>query len=100
MSLDSVSEIDSHLEALAPPPMKISAEELSDKRVPLRQRDFCAHLYVEVQDCLWKSKYAPWACGDEKHHYEQCQYDDYKRRMKVAALERRKRELLAKGDSA
>ncbi|KAJ9118907.1 hypothetical protein QFC24_005870 [Naganishia onofrii] len=45
-----------------------SQSELDASRVPLGWRDQCsAH----------KTLYAPWACEDERHGYEKCQYDEY-----------------------
>ncbi|KAJ7785217.1 NADH-ubiquinone oxidoreductase B18 subunit-domain-containing protein [Mycena maculata] len=62
-----------------------SQEELKAHRVPVQWRDGCSALVIPLNICRRKSLYMPWECEHERHAYEKCQYDDYIRRMKVAA---------------
>ncbi|KAF5310952.1 hypothetical protein D9619_008089 [Psilocybe cf. subviscida] len=39
-------------------------------------------LLIPLNLCRRKNNYKPWDCHHERHAYEQCQYDDYVRRMK------------------
>ncbi|KXN69476.1 hypothetical protein CONCODRAFT_59317 [Conidiobolus coronatus NRRL 28638] len=74
--------------------MQVSPKELKDNRVPLHWRDYCAHLVIPLNKCRYDNYYKTWACQDEKHAYEKCQYDDLQRRM--AAL----KELKAQQNNA
>ncbi|KAH8915121.1 hypothetical protein BT69DRAFT_932247 [Atractiella rhizophila] len=47
-----------------------------------RYRDACSALLIDLNKCRQKNNYLNWKCGHERHTYEQCQYDDYIRRMK------------------
>ncbi|KAF9530271.1 NADH-ubiquinone oxidoreductase B18 subunit-domain-containing protein [Crepidotus variabilis] len=58
-------------------------EQLKANKVPLAWRDGCSALLLPLNVCRRKNNYKPWKCEHEKHVYEQCQYDDYVRRMKV-----------------
>ena len=57
-------------------------------RVDMVYRDFCAHLLMPLNECRRKSFYLPWKCGTERHAYELCQYQEYKRRVSMAEAER------------
>ncbi|KAF9291889.1 hypothetical protein BGZ68_001443 [Mortierella alpina] len=70
--------------------MTATQKEMQDARLPLGYRDFCAHLLIPLNKCRSETYYLPFKCGDERHVYEKCQYDDYLRRMK--ALEEQKRD--------
>ena len=70
--------------------MKVTWEEMSEARVPLEFRDYCAHLLIPLNKCRYDNYYLPWKCEKERHAYEMCQYRDYKRR--VALLEKEKKE--------
>ncbi|KAJ2143958.1 hypothetical protein EV180_002166, partial [Coemansia sp. RSA 518] len=67
------------------PEMKISAEEMASARIPLRYRDYCAHMLVPLNKCRHRTMYMPWKCTDERHAYEECQYHDFMRRSKMLA---------------
>ncbi|KYR02791.1 hypothetical protein DLAC_00256 [Tieghemostelium lacteum] len=56
-------------------------KELDDNNVPLNFRDFCSHLLIDLNNCRVKNYYLPWRCSEERHAYEQCQYDEYIIRM-------------------
>ncbi|ODQ55446.1 hypothetical protein SAICODRAFT_88710 [Saitoella complicata NRRL Y-17804] len=61
--------------------MSVSQEEMKAYRVPLGYRDNCAHLLIPLNSCRIKTLYAPWKCEDERHSYEKCQYEDFKKRV-------------------
>ncbi|KAI7869370.1 NADH-ubiquinone oxidoreductase B18 subunit family protein [Spinellus fusiger] len=65
------------------PEMKVSQEEMKKARIPLEYRDYCAHLLIPLNKCRGETFYLPWKCENERHIFEKCQYDDYKRRMLV-----------------
>ncbi|OZJ03801.1 NADH dehydrogenase [ubiquinone] 1 beta subcomplex subunit 7 [Bifiguratus adelaidae] len=65
------------------PEMKATQREMSDARIPIEYRDYCAHLLIPLNKCRTANYYLPWKCGDERHEYEKCQYQDYMRRMRA-----------------
>ncbi|ORZ37972.1 NADH-ubiquinone oxidoreductase B18 subunit-domain-containing protein [Catenaria anguillulae PL171] len=83
MTLD-VSDV-----TVAPPAMKVTKQQMADAQVPHIYRDFCAHLWIPLEKCRRDNLFAPWKCGDERHGYEECQYREYVRRMKIAELKKR-----------
>ena len=72
---------------------------MSEARLPLAYRDNCAHLLIPLNRCRFEEYYLPWKCqvsvagcvltrmadgsGDqtERHTYEKCQYDEFKKRV-------------------
>jgi NADH dehydrogenase (ubiquinone) 1 beta subcomplex subunit 7 len=62
-------------------------EELRAAKVPLGDRDYCAHLLIPLNECRRKALYMPWACGAQRHAYEKCLYFDYKKRVEARAEE-------------
>lgn len=100
MSLNSATTADQFAEA--------TREEMRDARLPLAYRDSCGHLLIPLNKCRRETFYAPWKCGvrslhnplfavtgviesvpraeadelqDERHSYEKCQYDEFKKRV-------------------
>ncbi|KAI9502663.1 hypothetical protein GGI25_003518 [Coemansia spiralis] len=67
------------------PEMKISAQEMAEARLPLRYRDYCAHLLVPLNKCRHRSMYLPWKCEPERHEYEKCQYEEFMNRSSMLA---------------
>ena len=63
-------------------------EELRAAKVPLGDRDYCAHLLIPLNECRRKSLYMPWACGAQRHAYEKCLYFDYKARAAAKTAEK------------
>ncbi|KAI0990348.1 hypothetical protein GJ496_000241 [Pomphorhynchus laevis] len=63
--------------------------ELRSKNVPLKSRDYCAHLYLEWNDCCIENFPFYFRCHGAKHNYGQCVYDDVILRMKEYERERR-----------
>ena len=74
--------------------MKVTHQQMKDARVPLNFRDYCAHLLIPLNECRVNTWYSPWKCGDLRHSYEKCQYEEYERRVKIAQI------LRAKGSSS
>ncbi|KAI9591851.1 putative NADH-ubiquinone oxidoreductase B18 subunit [Syncephalis fuscata] len=66
------------------PRMSASREDMKKNRVPLEWRDYCAHKLIPLNNCRYETCFMPWKCEEERHAYEKCQYDDYKRRMRLA----------------
>ncbi|KAH8424272.1 NADH dehydrogenase [ubiquinone] 1 beta subcomplex subunit 7 [Aspergillus melleus] len=58
-----------------------SRQEMSDARLPIQYRDTCAHLLIPLNRCRQQEYYLPWKCEDERHSYEKCQYDEFKKRV-------------------
>lgn len=56
--------------------MIATEEEMASAKLPLKYRDYCAHLYINYLAC--KKRKAPffYRCHHERHEYEQCQYDE------------------------
>lgn len=50
--------------------------------IPLAYRDRCSALLVPLNKCRVEGWYLPWNCQHERHIYEECQYLDFKRRVK------------------
>ncbi|KAG0172656.1 hypothetical protein DFQ28_007370 [Apophysomyces sp. BC1034] len=65
------------------PEMKATQQDMAKSRIPLEYRDYCAHLLLPLNKCRGETFYLPWKCENERHEYEKCQYDDYKRRMRA-----------------
>ncbi|KAL2038096.1 hypothetical protein N7G274_009043 [Stereocaulon virgatum] len=60
---------------------RATREEMSAARLPLAYRDSCAHLLIPLNRCRFEEYYLPWKCVDERHSYEKCQYDEFKKRV-------------------
>ncbi|KAI5119622.1 hypothetical protein M0805_007886 [Coniferiporia weirii] len=65
-----------------------SQTELKANKVPLGWRDQCSSLLVPLNVCRRDNMYVPWECENERHAYEECQYKDYMRRMKVLSKQK------------
>lgn len=66
------------------PPRRMiaSQEDMMAAKVPLRFRDYCAHLYMPLMECRYNTYKMPWKCKGEKHEWEECEMADYYRRMR------------------
>ena len=73
---------DHHHTPEAMPRKEQDLELLKEKRIPLNNRDTCAHLLVPLEDCRRASYFAPWKCTNERHIYEECQYIAWLDRVK------------------
>ncbi|KAF2201657.1 hypothetical protein GQ43DRAFT_440407 [Delitschia confertaspora ATCC 74209] len=65
----------------APGQQQATREEMSAARLPLAYRDSCAHLLIPLNRCRYEEYYLPWKCESERHTYEKCQYDEFKKRV-------------------
>ena len=56
--------------------MIATEEEMISAKLPLENRDYCAHLAIKFQQC--RKEVWPWAwkCAPEKHEYLSCQYEE------------------------
>ncbi|KAI9669496.1 MAG: hypothetical protein M1829_005085 [Trizodia sp. TS-e1964] len=64
--------------------------EMAAARLPLAYRDSCAGLLIPLNRCRFESYHLPWKCETERHSYEKCQYEEFKRRVKL--MEQRREE--------
>ncbi|KAF9880660.1 nadh-ubiquinone oxidoreductase b18 subunit family protein [Colletotrichum karsti] len=62
-------------------PPEATREEMRDAKLPLAYRDSCAGLLIPLNRCRADTFYLPWKCSDERHSYEKCQYDEFKKRV-------------------
>jgi NADH dehydrogenase (ubiquinone) 1 beta subcomplex subunit 7 len=58
-----------------------SRQAMSDARLSLAYRDSCAHLLIPLNRCRQEEYYLPWKCETERHTYEKCQYEEFKKRV-------------------
>lgn len=56
-------------------------EEMSAAQLPLQYRDSCANLLIPLNRCRYEQYYLPWKCETERHSYEKCQYEEFKKRV-------------------
>ncbi|KXH51812.1 NADH-ubiquinone oxidoreductase B18 subunit [Colletotrichum salicis] len=81
-------------------PREATREEMREAKLPLPYRDSCAGLLIPLNRCRVDTWYLPWKCNvrlprpyhsplssrpqsrpDERHSYEKCQYDEFKKRV-------------------
>ncbi|EXJ77116.1 NADH dehydrogenase (ubiquinone) 1 beta subcomplex 7 [Capronia epimyces CBS 606.96] len=74
---DAVGLGDDHATAPAP----ASREAMSEARLPMAYRDSCANLLIPLNKCRHETWYLPWKCETERHSYEKCQYEEFKKRV-------------------
>ncbi|KAF2238041.1 putative NADH-ubiquinone oxidoreductase B18 subunit [Viridothelium virens] len=56
-------------------------EQMSEAKLPLAYRDSCAHLLIPLNRCRYDQYFLPWKCETERHSYEKCQYEEFKKRV-------------------
>jgi NADH dehydrogenase (ubiquinone) 1 beta subcomplex subunit 7 len=74
---------------------------MAEAKLPLAYRDSCAHLLIPLNKCRYDEYYLPWKCEvrprgrasrsnlkkltlsaqNERHSYEKCQYEEFKKRV-------------------
>ena len=56
--------------------MIATEEQMMSAKLPLENRDYCAHLALKILEC--RKEVWPWAykCTPEKHEYLNCQYEE------------------------
>ncbi|XP_066908202.1 NADH dehydrogenase [ubiquinone] 1 beta subcomplex subunit 7 [Halyomorpha halys] len=69
--------------------MVATEEEMRSAKIPLDKRDYCAHKLLEFLAC--RNKNYPWVvkCHHEKHHYLECEYQEFLDRTKDYEREKR-----------
>ncbi|ORY69113.1 NADH-ubiquinone oxidoreductase B18 subunit-domain-containing protein [Pseudomassariella vexata] len=60
---------------------RATREEMRDAKLPIAYRDSCAGLLIPLNRCRVDTYYLPWKCNDERHSYEKCQYEEFKKRV-------------------
>ncbi|XP_053602800.1 NADH dehydrogenase [ubiquinone] 1 beta subcomplex subunit 7 [Plodia interpunctella] len=74
-----------------PREMIAKEEDLVSARILPKYRDYCAHYLMEYHQCRYKNMPLLYKCAHEKHHYLNCEQQDYVLRMKEFERERRLR---------
>ncbi|KAG5881793.1 hypothetical protein JTB14_037090 [Gonioctena quinquepunctata] len=71
--------------------MIATEEEMRSAKLPLEDRDYCAHLNLKFRAC--RRDNFPWVvnCEHEKHAFLNCKYEDFLIRMKEYEREKRLR---------
>lgn len=56
--------------------MVATEEEMISAKIPLENRDYCAHILMKYQKC--RNDVWPWAykCHHEKHEYMTCEFEE------------------------
>jgi NADH dehydrogenase (ubiquinone) 1 beta subcomplex subunit 7 len=54
---------------------------MSSARLPIQYRDSCAGLLIPLNKCRHEQSFLPWKCETERHSYEKCQYEEFKKRV-------------------
>uniref|UniRef100_A0A1I8ETT0 NADH dehydrogenase [ubiquinone] 1 beta subcomplex subunit 7 n=1 Tax=Wuchereria bancrofti TaxID=6293 RepID=A0A1I8ETT0_WUCBA len=73
-----------------PREMKATWEEMDHWKLEFGDRDYCAHLLINLKKC--QRQYAPFShyyCTDDYHGWQNCEYEDHILRMKEFERERR-----------
>ncbi|KAG4071425.1 hypothetical protein HA402_011579 [Bradysia odoriphaga] len=63
--------------------------EMESAKIPIQDRDYCAHKLIEYRACRADVFPFVYKCHHEKHDYLNCEYDDYILRMKEFEREKR-----------
>lgn len=50
--------------------------EMVSAKLPLEERDYCAHTKIDYLRCIADVWPFPYKCAHEKHAQAQCQYDE------------------------
>mmetsp|Transcript_4470 Transcript_4470/g.6252 ORF Transcript_4470/g.6252 Transcript_4470/m.6252 type:complete len:113 (+) Transcript_4470:387-725(+) len=61
--------------------MLTSREEMKQTNLPLRLRDYCAHLAIPLKECGYRNYFLPGKCDHELHAWEKCRYHEFLRTM-------------------
>ena len=66
--------------------------EMDSVNMHPKNRDYCAHKYIELKACLKNTMPFYWNCWGKRHEYSDCLFDDLVLRMKEWERERRLNE--------
>ncbi|XP_017156122.1 NADH dehydrogenase [ubiquinone] 1 beta subcomplex subunit 7 [Drosophila miranda] len=80
--------------------MIATQEEMESVKLPLEDRDYCAHKLIAYQACRSDKFPFVYQCAHEKHEFLTCEYEDYVLRMKEFERERRLLERQKRLDKA
>lgn len=72
--------------------MIATEDEMDAARLLPSQRDYCAHKFIPLKECMGKSGYFKFLCEPQVHEYVHCINDDYVLRMKEFEREKRLHE--------
>lgn len=61
-------------------------------KLDYRERDYCAHLYMDLRLCFKKNFPFHYRCRNEKHAFMECEFEDQLIRIKEWERERRLNE--------
>ncbi|KRY17267.1 NADH dehydrogenase [ubiquinone] 1 beta subcomplex subunit 7, partial [Trichinella patagoniensis] len=78
-------------------------EEMDAWKLEYRDRDYCAHFYINHRRCLDNNRpFAYWNCKHERHELTKCEWEDMVLRVKEFERERRllKKEKMLKEKQA
>jgi NADH dehydrogenase (ubiquinone) 1 beta subcomplex subunit 7 len=78
-----------HYNPAAAPKDDQDIEAIKAARVPIANRDKCAHLLIPLNKCRRASYFSPYACQHERHTYEQCLHYLYLTRVEKKTQETR-----------
>ena len=56
--------------------MQVTQQEMSDAKLPLHLRDYCAHLLIPLKMCRRDNKFIWWKCKHEEHAWQECQMEE------------------------
>ncbi|XP_021239551.1 NADH dehydrogenase [ubiquinone] 1 beta subcomplex subunit 7 [Numida meleagris] len=59
-----------------PRTMVASSQQLAEGRVPLAQRDFCAHHLLRLMRCRRDAFPSLWQCQHLRHQWDSCQHHE------------------------
>ena len=72
--------------------MIASEDEMNSAKLDPPQRDYCAHLYMELKGCMKSNIPFVMRCRHELHTYHDCEWEDQVLRMKEWEREKRLRQ--------
>lgn len=56
--------------------MIATEEEMISAKVPMKDRDYCAHFFINYLACRKRVFPFVYQCGHEKHQYMTCEYEE------------------------
>lgn len=57
--------------------MIASEAEMVSAKIPMEERDYCAHKKIEYLVCRRDVWPWPYKCAHKKHELQHCQYEEY-----------------------
>lgn len=57
--------------------MVAKEEDLISAKIPPQYRDYCSHRLLDYQVCRYKNMPLLYKCAHEKHHYLQCEQQEW-----------------------